>query len=291
MPGRGFAGLGDDNTLAAGGLTEADCEGNGMVIDTVTGFCVLTGYATPQELQLAAAAPGPSGSINVTQYAPPVYVSNFQTQPNNGNLPPQYYVDQTAASVAEEVNNENQNLYDNFQIAVQNWVQGGSQGAPPSPPSYQTFSSAWAPNNMGGTPASISTAAPGTPLAPGTVLTGGSPAAGTLSVVNAPSIPTQALQPVAPAAAPAPVISTLAPGVVTQAQLQAATNSPPVDVTGNAPGAAAPASAASSGSSAPGALASITAWLEGESFGVIPNWLLVAAGGAALLYLFAKKGR
>src|SRR5271166_4181159 len=102
----GMGRIGADNTLAAGGLTQADCGANGMVIDSVTGFCVLDQYATPAELQASQLSAGVNASAN----APPVYLSSFQVQPNNGNLPPSYFVDQTAASVAQEVNAANGNL-------------------------------------------------------------------------------------------------------------------------------------------------------------------------------------
>lgn len=299
--GGGLFGLGADSTLATAAQLPAFCASVGADAEaypacaSVSPADIAAAEANlPVGTGFALAPPAnPNAPTNaqiqalLKQNAPPVYVSSFQTLPNSGSLPASYYTDQTAASVAQEVNAYNADQYSLYQNEINNWITSGAQGSPPAPPNYQTFTQAWAPNNMGGVPSSITTAAPGTALSPGTFLTGG-------NMTTGPTIaPIVQLTPVV-SATPAPTQTTPAP--LTQQQLNSAINSPPVDVTQNMPitapinATAAPGSAGTTpttSSSSP--LSFLTQALPftilGES---IPTWVAVAAAGLGL-YLLTKR--
>jgi hypothetical protein len=259
-----------------------------MVIDTVTGFCVLTQDATPQELQLGAASTG----VITAAAAPSVCVSSFQVAPpgsNNAELPVSYFVDQTAASVCSEVNANNQRTFDNYQNAVQNWVMAGSVGPPPVVPTYQSFASAWGPNNMGPVPSSISNAAPGTPLPPGTFLTGGSPGGGPGGTLSIPTTPVSAPLPAPVVPAPAPAPTTSAGSGVTQKQISAAANAPPINMTGTTPTTAGSSTTSLPNPSSSGlSLAIIESWLQSSMIDSIPNWALLVAAGVGIYFLMKR---
>jgi hypothetical protein len=227
--------------------------------------------------------------------APNVCVSSFQFAPptiSNAELPASYFVDETANSVCGEVNANNQRAFDNYQNVLQNWVIGGSVGPPPAVPTYQTFASAWAGNNMGPVPASISNAPPGTPLPAGTFFTGGSPGGGPGGTLSIPQVPVSAPlpAPVVPAPAPTPAPTTTAGSGVTQQQITAAANSAPINMTGAPAGTAAGSSTASlpNPSSNAGGLLLIGDWLQSSMFDSIPNWALVVAAGVGIYFLMKR---
>lgn len=214
----------------------------------------------------------------VQQAAPPVYVSSFQAQPNQGTYSSQYFIDQTAASVANEVNAANANAYSAYQTSVQNWIQNGGQGTPPAPPIYQTFTQAWAPNNMGGTPASITTQPAGSAIPAGTFLTGGQTTSG--GGINYPMTGVSQGAPVAQGTtsiqsnAPAASVVTPVSSGVTQSNAPAPSVAAPSSIFEALQNFVAPATSAVS--SAAGGF-------------TIPTWAWIAgAGGLALILLWPK---
>jgi hypothetical protein len=261
---RRYRGLGAPNTLAAGGLTEASCATAGEILDTATGFCMLPSYGKPADIAAAAQYQ----SVNVSAAAPPVYVSTFvpSTDPSQWQQT-SYAVNQTAAITAQQVNDENGRRFQTYQTAMQNWVGNGSQGSPPAPPAYVTFSDYWSGTNLGPIPGSVSTAPPGTPIPQSGYLTGALAPGGPGFAITG----TKGLAPAAQSNAPAPAV------VTTQAPASQS-NAP-------APSAVAPGgilqqlqtmvTAGSNSTSSP------PNWFDG-----IPNWLILAgAGGIGLLFL------
>jgi len=268
-------GIGQASTLAAGGLTEADCESAGTILDVQTGFCMAPSYGNAADIAAAAATSG----VNVAAAAPPVYTSSFVPSADPTQwLATSYGVQNTAASLVNQINRINANLYANYQNAVTDAVMTNS--AIPPPPTYQTFQSAWAGEGLGPAPGTVGTAPVGTPM---------------------PVYPTDTQNPISSGFAPSglipapaiPIVTTPPAGQITQQQMAATTNAPPVSSAlvpasmTSQPDLPVPPSGTTGSSSTP--LQPVINFLTEAPIASIPNWIWIAAAGVALFVFMGKK--
>lgn len=215
-----------------------------------------------------------------TQYAPPVCQSSFTPSSNPSDwTQASYAINNTAAGVCSQVNDENGRRYQAYQNALENWSNYG--GPQPPPPTYVTFNDYWSQQRLGPAPASVSLAPAGTQI----------PSSGYTTGALAPGGSGYAL--VGPATPPAVAQPSIPPAQITQQQLAQATNTPPVspgpgDVTTGAGDHAPSSSSGGASSGGAGGSASTRNFLTDTSIDSIPNWVLLAAA-AALIFFLVKK--
>jgi len=236
----------------------------------------------------AARSATPAGQSNALaqQYAPPVYTSSFVAQVNTGSLPVSYYNDQTAATVVDQVNVYNSNLYAQYLNALNNYLQTPG-AALPSPPVYEDPATIYAQQGLGPLPSSVGQAPAGTPmptnLTPDTL----NPISNQVPALNAPT---------PPAALPAPPPQT--GGTIPPASPPSApiTSAP----SGGGTGVNLPIEFAVGGPTAPSAAGQVAqvgssplSFLTGDVsiFGFSVPVLLLAAVGVGAVLLFTAGGK
>ena len=275
------------NTLATGANAAQICASRGSVL-SAAGNCVTPDVASAADIanqtQLLSTLPTSAlSAASVAACAPPVYVSSWtpSSTPSDWGSP-SYALNNQAQGTAGQVNAQNARLYQGWQTALLNWQMQGSKGSPPPCPTYVTFNQYWSTMNLGPVPPTISTAAPGTPLPAGTILTGALAPGGAGYPLSGP----QATLPYPKQSAAAPVQSNApSPTPIPSVSPQAQSNAP-------SPSVAPPSSGflqtlqniVTGGGAAVGTTPSTTGnWFDG-----IPNWAVLAAAGLGVFLLWPK---
>lgn len=289
LPMHGFGAA--PNTLATGADAAAICAARNSIL-SAAGNCVSSGLATSTDIanqqQLLASLSSPLSAANVASCAPPVYTSSWTPSSVMTDwASPAYAINNQAQGTAGQVNAENARRYQGWQTSLKNWQMQGSHGSPPGCPTYVTFDQYWSTMNLGPAPASISKAAPGTPLPAGTILTGDLAAGGAGYPLSGPQATLP--YPKQTAVAPKPVVQSNAPSPtpIPAASSQGQSNAPaPASVVPSSGGFLQILSGVLPGPSAAPTSTGITNWFDG-----IPNWAVIAAAGLGVILLWPKGGR